>query len=207
MWVQNQDYSAEIGTDRGWKFALRRSIDETPLASNLLEAARPMESVGLDMTVFTEVIAGERPSMRAKLTQRGMNLAVFLLEYAMTIHAYTLERPSIYSIVNGQMGEPRRSAGPGGVSVGLRACLPYIKYLEESLKALPEDFRFVGRCYRGIKWTFPSPRDHDPESYFHVGRQFFWYEFKSTSREVSTMYAERFCGKTGPRTVFTIDAK
>jgi hypothetical protein len=198
---------AEMGTDYGWKFTLRKDIDETPLASNLLEAARPMESVGLDMAMFAAVIDDARPSMVAKLTLHGLDLDTFLISFAMSIYAYTLENPSLYRIVNGQMFDLKRSEGPGGVSAGLRACLPYIKYLEESLKALPEEFRFVGRCYRGVKWTFPSPQNHDPESYFHEGHQLFWYEFKSTSRVVSTMYQECFCGKTGPRTIFTIDAK
>jgi hypothetical protein len=182
------EQSAEMGSDHGWKYTLRKAIDETPLTSGLLEAARPMASVGLDMDMFTAVIDGERSSMKAKLTLHGLDLTKFLLDFAMSIYAYTLEVPSVYSIVNGQMFDPNRSEGPGGVSAGLRACLPYIKYLSVSLESLPEEFRFAGRCYRGIKWTFPSPQDHDPESYFHVGRQFFWYEFKSTSQAVSTMY-------------------
>jgi hypothetical protein len=182
------EQSAEMGTDHGWKYTLGKAIDETPLASGLLEAARPMASVGLDMDMFTAVIDGERSSMKAKLTKEGLDLTKFLLDFAMSIYAYTLENPSVYSIVNGQMFDPNRSEGLDGVSAGLRACLPYIKYLSVSLKSLPEEFRFAGRCYRGIKWTFPSPQDHNPESYFHVGRQFFWYEFKSTSQAVSTMY-------------------
>jgi hypothetical protein len=198
------EQSTEMGTDYGRKFALRKSIDKTPLASDLLEVTRPMKSVGLNMAMFTAVVGDARP-MLAKLTLHGLGLTIFLIGFALTIYAYTLENPSLYRIVNGQVFDPELSEGPGGVSAGLRTCLPYIKHLEESHKALPEEFRFAGRCYRGVNWTFPSPQNHDPESYFLQGRKLFWYEFKSKSREVSTMYQERFCGKTG--TIFTIDAK
>jgi hypothetical protein len=84
----------------------------------------------------------------------GLDLDTFLISFGMSIYAYTLENPSLYRIVNGQMFDPKRSEGPGGVSAGLHACLPYIKYLEESLKALPEELRFAGRCYRGGLWAW-----------------------------------------------------
>jgi hypothetical protein len=61
--------------------------------------------------------------MVAKLTLHGLDLDIFLISFAMSIYAYTLENPSLYKIVNGQMFDPKQ--GPGGVSVGLRACLPF----------------------------------------------------------------------------------
>jgi hypothetical protein len=77
------EQSAEMGSDHGWKYTLRKAIDETPLASGLLEAARPMASVGLDMDMFTSVIDGERSSMKAKLSLHGLDLTKFLLDFAL----------------------------------------------------------------------------------------------------------------------------
>eukprot|EP01043_Picozoa_sp_COSAG02_P097801 COSAG02_NODE_33998_length_491_cov_0.778061_1_plen_163_part_11 len=102
------------------------------------------------------------------------------------------------------MRSPRRAAGPGGLSAELRACMPYIKFLWVALEELPQKFHHVGRVQRGIKWAFPEPANHDPENFFYPGREFCWYEFKSSSTDFNVMYDSYFCGDRGPRTIFTI---
>ena len=84
--------------------------------------------------------------------------------------------------------------------------MPYIKFLDTSLERLPAKYLFKGRLNRGVKWAFPKPEEHDPEAHFPEGRQFFWYEFKSAAREFKVMYQPMFCGESGPRTIFTIEA-
>jgi len=39
-----------------------------------------------------------------------------------------------------------------------------------------------------------------------AGKTFFWYEFKSAAKDFQVMYQPMFCGESGPRTIFTIDA-
>jgi len=63
-----------------------------------------------------------------------------------------------------------------------------------------------GTCYRGVKTVFPSPQHHDPQRHFPVGSAIIWYEFKSTSERAELMYADHFCGMSGARTIFTIEA-
>jgi hypothetical protein len=48
-----------------------------------------------------------------------------------------------------------------------------------------------------VQWAFPSPDAHDPEAFFYVGKEFWWYEFKSTSEDFDTMYKHYFCGDKG----------
>jgi hypothetical protein len=101
----------------------------------------------------------------------------------------------------------RRKPGmSGGVSDGLRACLPYIRFLVHALKALPEKYVFRGEVRRGVKHAYPSPEDHDPVRHFSVGKRLAWYEFKSTSKKAEVMTRDHFCGvDAGPRTTFIID--
>ena len=108
----------------------------------------------------------------------------FLLDFAIAIYLYTLEDPAIYKLMNGAMFAPGRETADGSVSDDIRACLPYIKFLDKSLISLPEKYHFKGRCFRGVKWVFPSTDKHDPESYFYEGKEFYFYEFKSSSHTV-----------------------
>ena len=90
----------------------------------------------------------------------------------------------------------------------LSACLPFMKFLDTALTSLPAAYKYQGNCMRGVKYVYPSPADHDPETYFPSGTEFFWYEFRSASTDPSVMSNEQFCGHdpTEPRTIFNINA-
>ena len=75
----------------------------------------------------------ERRGRRAPTTASSS----YPVDYAIAIHVYTLEDPSVYRVVNRAMFNPNRRQGIGGVSAELRACLPYIKFLDAALAALP----------------------------------------------------------------------
>eukprot|EP01047_Picozoa_sp_COSAG01_P042109 COSAG01_NODE_3658_length_5818_cov_3.227138_2_plen_131_part_00 len=101
------------------------------------------------------------------------------------------------------MHAPDREVGPGGISSRLRACLPFIKFLDTALETLPPQFHFKGRVNRGVKWAYPRcgrladgswATNHDPEKKFPAGEQFFWYEFKSCAQDFKVMYRDAFCG-------------
>jgi hypothetical protein len=128
------------------------------------------------------------------------------VDFALAVHAYTLENPSIYRVINGEMFSPEREKGTGGVSDRLRTCMPFIKYLDTALDSLPPQFIYKGRCLRGVKWVFPNVESHDPVDFFQTGKKISFYEFKSTSSRMELMYEERFCGKEGARTIFDITA-
>jgi hypothetical protein len=132
-----------------------------------------------------------------------------LLDFAIAIYVYTLSDPAVYAVINAEMfNEGRRKPGAiSGISSSLRACLPFIKFLDSALAKLPESYIFQGEVRRGTKWVYSSPTKHDPKSHFPVGQMIMWYEFKSTSTEPKVMMRDNFCGvNAGPRTIFTVTA-
>ena len=68
----------------------------------------------------------------------------YRVDYAVAIHLYTLEDPRVYAVVNDAMFNPsRRKPGASSqISAELRACLPFIKYLDEALATLPAEYIF-----------------------------------------------------------------
>ena len=88
-------------------------------------------------------------------------------------------------------------------------CLPFVKLLDVAMleAAITWGF-FVGQAYRGVKYAFPkpTPAEHDPSGYFPMGRELHWFAFQSSSTEFEVMYRPWFCGRVGPRTVFTIQS-
>ena len=195
----------EVGEDDAWVFTLRKAIREQPIPVSIHAALEPLVAhAGFDPELVEFVIEGRRKTIRAKLTYIGC--AGYPEDLGLVIFSYTLEVPKFYGKVNDEMHSPDRASGPNGISPGMRACLPYIKLLDHALATLPPRFKFKGRVHRGVKYAFPSTDAHDPEGYFNPGRDFFWYEFKSSARDFDVMHNEVFCGKTGPRTIFTIEA-
>eukprot|EP00965_Chrysotila_dentata_P097240 3214098-Pleurochrysis_carterae.AAC.1 len=90
--------------------------------------------------------------------------------YALAIYVYTLDSPALYAAVNKEMTMPMtRQAASGAVSQGMLNCMPYIKLLDAALEALPFSFVHTGEVFRGVKWVYPSPDDHDPERHFPEG--------------------------------------
>uniref|UniRef100_A0A0G4HY05 Uncharacterized protein n=1 Tax=Chromera velia CCMP2878 TaxID=1169474 RepID=A0A0G4HY05_9ALVE len=131
----------------------------------------------------------------------------FPIDYALVIFVHTLDDPAVCLSVNKVMYSPERSAGPGGISPELRACLNYIQFLDTALEALPSHYHYRGEVRRGVPWVFPSVDHHDPVGHFTRNSLIQWYEFKSTTKEAHVMMEEAFCGpRPGPRTVFVIQA-
>ena len=207
--------------DGGWGARVGALLEAEPLVATAEAAVAPMAGLAwpasdttpagtINIAAVRRVIAEARARMRQAL--QALGCPEYGEERALAIHLYTKEMHfRLYWVINDQMRRPNRSAGPGGVSAELRRCLPYIKYLLEALENAPPVLIFDGRCHRGVKFAYSAlgtaatAADHDPAAYFHVGRQFLWYEFKSASRTFDTMYLPVFCGDRGPRTIFTIE--
>ena len=183
------------GAEDRWGAHLGELIDAEPLAPTIEEAVRPMEGLewpasvdtpagAIRMSVVRRVLATKRNAMRAVLQRLGC--PEFGEDNALAIHLYTKELDfRLYAVLTGQLHHPDRGAGPGGMSDGLRRCLPYTKFLSNALETAPEQFIWDGVCHRGIKFAYSSVGtaatvdDHDPAAYFPVGRVFQWFEFKS----------------------------
>ena len=87
-----------------------------------------------------------------------------------------------------------RATPDGAPSKKMLAVLSYAKFLDDALSRLPASFHYTGRVYRGVKWVYPRPDDHDPSRMFPEGGLLCWYDFKSTSRDSGVMTNDQFCG-------------
>ena len=204
--VRPGEESQQVGDDAALVHRLRKELRSVPLEDTVLEAIEMMAvEHDLDMEELAFAVEVRIPELRATLVREGIE-GVYRLDFALAIYLYTINAPKLYEIINSASHATDRDSGPGGLSPRLRACLPYIKFLDAALAALPAKYLHTGRVNRGIKWAFPSPETHDPERHFPIGKRFFWYEFKSAARDFQVMYQPCFCGESGPRTIFTIDA-
>ena len=203
-----------VSVDHVWVRRLQRALDETECPASLDDALHPLLACfpdEIDAGDLQAAVDGQRELWCNLLYSAvgGFDLPpTYLLDWAVAIYVYTLGDPKVFKVVNREMfnSERRKPGMSGGVSDGLRACLPYIRFLIDALKALPASYVFQGMVFRGVKHVYPSPENHDPVMHFSVGKRLAWYEFKSTSKEAEVMTREHFCDvKAGPRTKFTID--
>ncbi|EKX54823.1 hypothetical protein GUITHDRAFT_149871, partial [Guillardia theta CCMP2712] len=174
--------------DYGWMRSLSKAMEETELPATLLDAVQPLERFPeIDMDILTFVVKSKSSEWQEVLHDpQHFNLPQsYRIDFAVCIHVYTLSDPPVFAIINREMfNRDRRQVGGGrSISPALGACLPYIKFLREALRALPQRFKYKGEARRGVKWVYPSPDHHNPTSHFKTGRKLMWYEYKSTSKE------------------------
>lgn len=71
----------------------------------------------------------------------------------------------------------------------------YLKLCIHALSKLPSEHQFL---YRGVK--------KDLAQDFSKGETFFWWQFNSCTTSIDVLQEELFLGKTGKRTIFTIES-
>jgi len=201
---------AGAGAGDRWDERLPGLIEAQPLPQSIPEAIETLDQVGVNVAAVQEAanrLERKIPAERS-LTDWRHTHPDFPLLYALAMHIYTLQDPNVYTQLNMAMYDTlNRGSGPDGVSQNLRACLPFIKLLDEALKEAAIVFGFfAGQVFRGVRHAFPSPDAHDPVAHFPVGRELQWFQFCSSSTKFGVMYHPWFCGKSGPRTVFTIQS-
>ena len=153
----------------GWAVILLARTEAEPLRATVMETMEPLAALGLDVELVRHYVDGKRAEMRVALQANG--IVEYGEERALSIHVYTVEDPfALYKIINAAMHSPERAAGPGGISVGLLACLPYIKFLWVALEELPPQFHWIRKVHRGVKWAFPTPEVHAPVSAHAIRR-------------------------------------
>ena len=141
-------------------------------------------------------------------------------DFALAIYSYSLEHLSLSEAVNRSMLDPQRQVEGSEAARRLAACLPYIKFLEAALEALPEALihRTVDRgikCHRDAKLCFPGDVDcdggaglqgHDVERHYPTGSVVCWYHFCWTSETPKVMeHTQLGALDARPRTVFEVD--
>ena len=201
-----------------WLGALRAKLAAEPEPADIAEALAPLAAFGIDVAAVLRAVARYESAPEADWHPDDWRRShpEFTAKYATALHVYTLQDPNVFGPLGNALHAADRGAGPGGVSPRVRAFLPLAKLMDVALVAAARMWgAFVGQVFRGVKYAFPEPTlaAHDPEGYFPSGqpggppaRELNWFEFNSSSTKFDVMYQPWFCGKSGPRTVFTIQS-
>ena len=124
---------------------------------------------------------------KAEELQAHGQLGELTIDEAAAIALYTAEC-NFYSTLNGLLSQRDRLA--------LAPFLPFLRLMLQARRKLPTHTQAVWRGVKGVDLTSDFPK----------GKKLFWWAFTSTSKHVSTLLNPAFCGTSGTRTQFMIEA-
>uniref|UniRef100_A0A0G4H2K1 NAD(P)(+)--arginine ADP-ribosyltransferase n=1 Tax=Chromera velia CCMP2878 TaxID=1169474 RepID=A0A0G4H2K1_9ALVE len=192
-----------VSIDHAWANKLRGLLQTTPLPKSLSDAVKTLDKAKVDVRLLQEQISEKAEEWKSSgilfkcVEEGGFGLPnTFHVDFAVAIWLYTLEDPGVCFPVNKAMrlGSRHQEECEKIISEELQAFMPYIKFLDTALESLPPHYRHKGEVRRGVKWVFPSPDDHRPETFFAKGTTFMSYGFRSASKEAEVMMRDEFCG-------------
>lgn len=156
-----------------------QGYEKAPLVS-LEMAVQPLESIvpRVQNMVYIVTFDCKNPSDNLSPDESG------------SIRLYTLpwtpEDKSFYSILNSTLRAECQAS--------LKPWFLYLKLFITALSKLPSKRQFL---YRGVKKYMIED--------FAEGHTFFWWQFTSCTTAIKVLELEQFLGKTGKRTMFTIE--
>ena len=154
-------------------------VMESPLV-DLMTAAEQTGVANMDSHSFMAVEKAE--ALQADGQLRGLSV-----DEAAAIALYTAEC-EFYRTLNVLLRNRSREA--------LKPFFPYLRLLLQARSKLPKHTQSVWRGVKGVDLTGSFPK----------GKKIFWWAFNSTSKNVSTLLDPMFCGTSGTRTQFMIEA-
>jgi hypothetical protein len=188
------DESGEVGVDITWASQLKRVLEAELLVTCVEDAVRCLHGLPtglgddvLDAEMLLDMVMIQRLNAQDIIEKAGL-VGQVSVDQVVMIWLYTVEFPCLYKAINLSMFCSGRRNASGQISAHLKQAMPFIKYLDHVLRLLPEEFHFKGRCYRGIRWAFPSPDRHDVAKHFLGKRTVFFYEFKSATQDKDLMF-------------------
>ena len=143
----------------------------------LMEAAA---QCGLESVAADAFIAAERGAHLAATDRHGLTA-----DEAAALTLYTMEG-DFYRRLNELLRARERS--------GLQPFYPFLRLMLEARDKLP---KYSGVVWRGVQGV-------DLRDVFPKGKEFYWWAFSSTSKELSTLQSPQFVGTSGVRTIFNI---
>jgi hypothetical protein len=157
-----------------------RGYEKMPLVS-LEEAVKPLVSMLPEIQDYVYVAKQRyKPELANGLT-KDESASIMLYSMEWEPHGECL-----YFALNATLrSEDRRK---------LKPWFSYLKLILTALSTLPSTRHFV---YRGVKM--------DLSKEYPKGRTFVWWGFSSCTTSIEVLENEQFLGKTGSRTLFTID--
>lgn len=159
-----------------------RGYENEPLVS-LEKAVEPLASLLPDVQDYIYVAKQRCEPVPAHGLTQDESAAIML---------YTMEwephEECLYFALNSTLrAEDRRR---------LKPWFSYLKLLLTALAHIPSTRHFI---YRGVKM--------DLTKQYPVGKTFVWWGFSSCALKIGVLENEQFLGKTGERTMFTIDCE
>lgn len=155
-----------------------QGYEKAPLVS-LEMAVEPLRSI---VPRVAQMVHNVRCNIKNSPDNLSMDESAAIMLYT---YPWTSEEESFYFILNATL----RAAD----QVNLKPWFLYLNLLITALKKLPS----VPQClYRGVKKNLVS--DYSQE------KEFFWWGFTSCTSSIDVLQAEIFLGKTGSRTIFSI---
>jgi hypothetical protein len=105
-----------------------------------------------------------------------------------SIYLYTMES-ELYPTLNRLLRQRDR--------LKLKPFFPYLQLMLRARQKLP---RYVGSVWRGVRGV-------DLREKYPKGKEFYWWAFSSTTKQLETLTNPQFLGKKGVRTVFMIEVR
>jgi len=122
------------------------------------------------------------------------------IDQAAAIYLYTMEC-DVYKLLNKSLLDKNRGSEIGPF-------LPFLKLLLTALKKLPTHDKKV--AYRGMKFSSEKEKQDRIVSIYEElksdQKKVVWWNLSSTTEKIEILQSEQFCGKTGSRVMFTINA-
>ena len=143
----------------------------------LLEAAIATRVDDVDAHAF---LAAESGAALAENDPHGLDA-----DEAGALMLYTMES-ELYTTLNRLLRQRDREL--------LKPFFPYLLLLLTARRKLP---KYVGTVWRGVKSI-------DLRTFYPKGKEFYWWAFSSTTKELSILQNPMFLGTSGVRTVFNI---
>jgi len=154
-------------------------VMQAPLL-DLTSAAKQTDVNDIDMHAYMAVA-------KAEGLQASGELGGLTVDEAAAVALYTAES-AFYRKLNECLRQRDRSA--------LKPFFPYLRLLLQTRDKLPKHTQAVWRGVKGVDLTKDFPK----------GKKIFWWQFTSTSKNVSTLLNPMFLGTSGTRTQFMIEA-
>jgi hypothetical protein len=143
----------------------------------LIEAAIATRVDDVDAHAF---LAAESGAALAESDPHGLDA-----DEAGALMLYTMES-ELYPTLNRLLRQRDRQL--------LKPFFPYLLLLLTAQRKLP---KYVGTVWRGVKGI-------DLRAFYPKGKEFYWWAFSSTTKELSVLQNPMFLGTSGVRTVFNI---
>ena len=105
-----------------------------------------------------------------------------------SIYLYTMES-ELYPTLNRLLRQRDR--------LKLKPFFPYLQLMLRARRKLP---RYIGSVWRGVRGV-------DLREKYPKGKEFYWWAFSSTTKQLETLTNPQFLGKKGVRTVFMIEVR